>query len=290
MKDCKIIRDLFPSYIDGLTSETTNQYIAEHLNNCEECKKVLEDMKKDLKLDKTENNEKEVKYIKKFNNKMRILKIILMLILLVILFSFTRKAVIIANLNIKAKDYINSTNYYLKTLNYAGDTLDIIENYKKDDKIMGRFESLSHDIKKIALEYYNNGMINNYVEIQNYKENFNKKVAHLNKIGDPISTFTIRNIPAPFETDNLFQFITTVLFSNIKTEECNEKNCYRIVDMEYVFYIDKETGLIVRTIGGSAINEEKQKFKMISDYLYEFDIVTDDDFIEPDISEYEIQE
>ena len=51
MKECKIIRDLFPSYIDGLTNEETNQYIEEHLNNCEHCKKILEDMKKELKLD-----------------------------------------------------------------------------------------------------------------------------------------------------------------------------------------------------------------------------------------------
>ena len=46
LNDCKIIRDLFPSYIDGLTNETTNQYIEEHLKDCEDCKKALENMKK----------------------------------------------------------------------------------------------------------------------------------------------------------------------------------------------------------------------------------------------------
>ena len=42
VKDCKIVQDLLPSYIDGLTNEDTNQYIEEHLKECEECKKKLE--------------------------------------------------------------------------------------------------------------------------------------------------------------------------------------------------------------------------------------------------------
>lgn len=290
MKECKIIRDLFPSYIDGLTNEETNQYIEEHLNNCENCKKTLEDMRRELKLHITQKDSREVKYIKKYNNKLKLLKIILMLILLIFMASFARKAIIIAMLNNKASDYMNSTNYYVKTSNYFGDKLDIIENYKKDNKYIGRFESLSHDEKMILLEYYNNGMINSYLDIQNYKEVSHIKKAELNRPGESTSTFSIHNIINPIKTDNLFQFITTSLFSNITTEECNEKNCYRIVSSGYVIYIDKETGLTIRVIGNCIINTDGQTFKIISDYQYEFNTVTEDDFIEPDISEYEIQQ
>ena len=42
---CDIIRDLFPSYLDGLTSETTNKEVDGHLEECEDCKAVLERMK-----------------------------------------------------------------------------------------------------------------------------------------------------------------------------------------------------------------------------------------------------
>ena len=45
MKECKIICDLLPSYIDGLTTEDTNQYIEQHLDNCKDCKEVLEEMR-----------------------------------------------------------------------------------------------------------------------------------------------------------------------------------------------------------------------------------------------------
>ena len=33
-KDCKIVQDLLPNYIEKLTNEETNKYIEEHLNEC----------------------------------------------------------------------------------------------------------------------------------------------------------------------------------------------------------------------------------------------------------------
>ncbi len=43
---CEIIRDLFPSYIDELTSEESNEAVEEHLEKCKECRDYLEAMKK----------------------------------------------------------------------------------------------------------------------------------------------------------------------------------------------------------------------------------------------------
>ena len=48
-RDCKIVQDLLPNYIEKLTDEETNKYIEEHIKECEECKNVLENMKKDIK-------------------------------------------------------------------------------------------------------------------------------------------------------------------------------------------------------------------------------------------------
>ena len=45
---CEVIRDLFPSYIDGLTSEESNELIEEHLEECRECREYLDDMKEDI--------------------------------------------------------------------------------------------------------------------------------------------------------------------------------------------------------------------------------------------------
>lgn len=45
---CDVIKDLLPSYMDGLTSETSNAIIEEHLKECEECRKYLEAMQKEM--------------------------------------------------------------------------------------------------------------------------------------------------------------------------------------------------------------------------------------------------
>ncbi|MFB7159117.1 zf-HC2 domain-containing protein [Lysinibacillus sp. NPDC056232] len=42
--NCNIIKDLFPSYIDGICSEDTSSVVEEHLHHCEECRLYLEMM------------------------------------------------------------------------------------------------------------------------------------------------------------------------------------------------------------------------------------------------------
>ncbi len=71
-RDCKIVQDLLPNYIENLTNEETNNFIEEHLKECDECKKILENMKKDLKDGQTERDNREVNYIKKYNNKLKL--------------------------------------------------------------------------------------------------------------------------------------------------------------------------------------------------------------------------
>ncbi|MFJ8099972.1 MULTISPECIES: zf-HC2 domain-containing protein [unclassified Lysinibacillus] len=42
--NCNIIKDLLPSYIDGICSEDTTKVVEEHLHHCEECRLYLEVM------------------------------------------------------------------------------------------------------------------------------------------------------------------------------------------------------------------------------------------------------
>ena len=46
-EDCEIIRDLLPLYADDICSTSTKELVEKHLNNCNECQKILEIMKKD---------------------------------------------------------------------------------------------------------------------------------------------------------------------------------------------------------------------------------------------------
>lgn len=44
MSECSLIQDIIPLYIDGICSSETKEYVARHLQSCEKCKKVYEDM------------------------------------------------------------------------------------------------------------------------------------------------------------------------------------------------------------------------------------------------------
>lgn len=65
--NCDIVRDLLPSYVDKLTSETTNEAVNEHLKECTECTEVLKRMKEP---EKTDSEPKvEVNYLKKIRRR-----------------------------------------------------------------------------------------------------------------------------------------------------------------------------------------------------------------------------
>ena len=43
--NCNIVKDLIPLYIDGCCSEESEKIVEEHIRDCSDCKKLLEDMK-----------------------------------------------------------------------------------------------------------------------------------------------------------------------------------------------------------------------------------------------------
>ncbi len=62
---CELVEDLMPSYIDGLTSEVTNNALREHLAHCDKCKAKLENMKEPYSQEKIEAEKKEIDFLKK---------------------------------------------------------------------------------------------------------------------------------------------------------------------------------------------------------------------------------
>ncbi|MDG5790074.1 zf-HC2 domain-containing protein [Evansella sp. AB-P1] len=57
---CHIVEDLLPNYLEGLTSDETNQFIEEHVNTCDKCNELYMEMKTNVSTDenipKTELN------------------------------------------------------------------------------------------------------------------------------------------------------------------------------------------------------------------------------------------
>ena len=109
-RDCKIVQDLLPNYIENLTEEITNEYIEEHIATCAECAQVLKDMNGELKLEQI-HQEHEIKYLKGIRKRVRrtILAVTIAVILIagcVIGYVYKKSQIQVNNYTFLRADYI----------------------------------------------------------------------------------------------------------------------------------------------------------------------------------------
>lgn len=79
---CAVVRDLLPSYVEGLTEAETTAAVKNHLESCESCRKHYEAMAIGTEIPKTEI--KEVDYLKMVRKK-NLIKVFVAVILAVVL-------------------------------------------------------------------------------------------------------------------------------------------------------------------------------------------------------------
>lgn len=262
---CKIVQDLLPNYIEKLTNDDTDKYIEKHLNECEECKNIFENMQKDLKLNSSKRDDREVKYIKKFNKKFKLLRNILLIIIVLFTIIVGRKTFILINLSNKASNMIKQTNYYTKTETYSNGQMNIIESYNKDGISYG------------TMNLYSEG--NNNRRITFYKSN-----TEIISLIDNGTTKTVGNMgeiiinPVYFTGENILQNLFMAITTDIEKIELDGKECYIIRDGDTEKFIDINTGLAIKMIDN--------RNNTTTDYIYKFGIVKDADIIKPDTTEY----
>ena len=215
-------------------------------------------------------------------SKKKILKtigIVLLVIIIIFLIYIIRNYIIISNLQNKIANYSNSTNYYTKSVATESDGAVVtMKYYKKDNKEVAFIErNLNGEISKISV--YNNGE-----RRDTFWDNKDSKIAQLDSDG-----FMSVNIYNGLETDTKWQTFLGSIFASIKTTNCNGKQCYKIKGFlsttllntkESEVYIEKDTGLYLKTIEEGITSERE----------YEFDKVDDSIFVEPDISQYTLKE
>ena len=276
-KDCRIVQDLLPNYIEGLTNGETNQYIEEHLKECEECKQVLENMKKDYNLTDTKREKREVNFLKKYRNKMKILKIILLIIVVSYVLVVLGRTTIMFSLANKAKENQEITNFYTKYSTYLGDTLRMTESYNMGEDYLTTITVYSPDEANIKLVFYKKG---------------NEKLCLADTpngkyLLDPDAIIGGETAIVTFVPDQFIANLQTALFVGIESTCCNGKECYVIKTKDYERYIDKQTGLAVREVDISTKDNLKQ-IDYVTDYQYQYNIVKDSDIIKPDVTEYKV--
>lgn len=278
-KDCKIVQDLLPNYIEKLTNEETNKFIDKHLKECNECQKIFENMKKDFKVKTTKRDDREVKYIKKYSKKMKLLKAILLLIIVIYVIVIGRRTIIMTSLSRKANENQIYDNYYARLYSYQGDTLTITESYNKGKDYLTTLTRMvnGNEIQKIT--YYKKGNEQLFITEADGKKN----------VLDSETMLGGTVLPVTYVSDGLLANLQYAFITGIDSTYCNGKECYIVKGNSYERYIEKETGLAIRSIEKSN-KEITRKTDMVVDYEYKFNIVKDSDIVKPDITESIINE
>ena len=206
-----------------------------------------------------------------------VLGIIIAVLVIIALIHTIRNYMIITDLQNKISQYVDSVNYYTKSIATVKDGTITMEYYRKDNNQVVFLErNLNGTINKVAM--YNNGE-----KTDTFTQTPDTKIAQLNS-----GTIMSIGIYNHLETENNWQTFLGSMFASVKSTNYNGKDCYIIKGFmsstSLTFegaetYIEKDTGLFIKDIEGETITEKE----------YEFDNVDDSIFIEPDISQYTLK-
>ena len=230
--------------------------------------------------------------------KNKVIKIIgiILLIVLIIFISYTgRNMYIISKLSNNAEETMQSTNYKKIVYNYDLDNYTKEETLVMEDKIKIIRTEISGDDVITITTYGKHGekiddSSNKYL-VNMYYDNKKDKKAILNKeIG-----YT-KNLENEIYTENWWQLFTKSITASIKKTTFREKECYCITNFDgpnsnpqESIYIDKDTGMPSCIIENEEATDEETMDSSIIEFKYEFDNVTEDDFKEPNVKDYDIE-
>lgn len=230
----------------------------------------------------------------KFNKK--IILFIFLIILALILIHFIRNTIIIFSLSKKIIKYENINNYHEVWSTYNNETITIFDVYYKDGKSKqiittydyNRFIKYDETPSKVIIYRDGNGKETTYL--------YSEKIAYSKNYTDKdaiISPKSMSHITMFAETP--WRFVSNCLKSFITSSKCNGIDAYKLsfITGNTEAYFSKETGLTLRNFSGFSYgpNDDEQNYvDCISDIMYEFNSLTDEDLLMPSTEGFAIQE
>lgn len=267
---------MLPNYFEKLTSEETNNFIENHLHHCDECSETYKIMKEDLKVT-TLYKEEEVKYMKKFNEKIKKLKLFKKILIIIVSILVILLGVILYRFLILTKIQINNekTNEITNLYFYSVTDQFISEYWKKDGIIKQTVKSQEGEGNLI---WWLNTNSNECYALIPESKTYIESRGGISKI----LPGSIANIQTSWE--RFLMAINPTISIDIK--DYNNENCYYLKfsmssTVEEIF--DIKTGLLLYEKGQRNIGKDNESF---SKYDYSLNTVTDDDVAKPDLSEY----
>ena len=298
--ECKIVQDLLLGYVDDVLNEESKKVVEKHLAGCDMCQKRLKEIKQDIE-DNEITQEKEIDYLKKIRIKNRIKSILVAvgILFLIVFIIFLRNFIIVSDLSNKAEKSLASENYYRESIQrISSDRAVLIKEYYKDGKYKTITESYTDDGVDVGTATY--ATVNSGERIEIDSEN---KIVRIDR-----SEFA-KQMNSEKNLKNLHSAKSSLLYNVLKSLCCSIHTSYKGLGREYYvlsvwdrdkgeIWIDKETGLTLKNdleSNGTMVNYYpgtniiKEEFRLVNEYRYEFDVVTDEDVKVPDYTGYEIK-
>lgn len=271
-KDCKIVQDLLPNYIEHLTSEETNKYIEEHLATCEECKKILKNMQKEMKTDGEKIDGREVDYIKKYNKKLiisKVIEIIVLIVLLIYVGIVINRLIILNDIGKKQEKLGKMNNFYIEINDLYGYDSSKVQVFYKDEKALMEAQRYGqNNVKGKTIIYQDKDE-----EIYMVDDAWNGKKAYISNNANLPNLVTFVPQKRSFLDD-----LEYALYHKIDKIQTNGRKCYILNDNKEQYIIDVETGLVIRNV--------REDYRFITSSA--INQVTDKDVEKPDLTGYEV--
>lgn len=210
---------------------------------------------------------------------LKIIGVVLIILIVILVIWMIRKYAIISGLQDKISKYANTTNYHIQsTLENKNGKITTTDYYKKDNN-QAMFITKNENGKTVKVSLYsNNNKTNMYIESEDRKSS---KISETELVSLGIYNY--------LESDSKWQAFIGSIFSKIKSVNYDGKECYSIRGFTSLtslpeenseIYVEKDTGLCVRTIEGDTATDKKYEFNNVNDSIFE----------EPNINDYRIEE
>ncbi|MBP3707281.1 MAG: zf-HC2 domain-containing protein [Clostridia bacterium] len=302
--ECEIVQDLLFGYADNTLNAESKKLVDKHLNECNSCRARLEEIKNDVEGDK-EEQQKEIDYLKKLQIKGRIKAILIaiFLVFVVIFSSFIVKFIKITSIMGKAPKTLETQNFYSESREMTGDgSVSVNKLYYKDGRYKKVWEIYSDKECKVkSIEYGEVGsdIIISFNEeekiVQVIKGSYSKLMNEEKSI--KWTRFSEK------ERKSIIDNLGKTFLMSIKKDTYEIGKEYYILEYKneskprHEYWIDKETGLILKEIESDANTEYFENTDIVkavhdrnTSYKYDFNNVTDDDVKVPSYDGYIVEE
>lgn len=298
-KECEIVQDLLVNYSDNILNKASNELVEKHLSECEDCKKMFEEIVAEENKDK-KSEKKQIDYLKKYRRKMRIKSVITALVILATLFAIIyiyKLGVFLKIRNQNAKMLENENNVYVEQVATDGDNgYTIYKRWIKDEKY------------KEEVTFYNAQS-----EVQNKRVTYGKigekeytDVSEEHKEATVVKDFIAKQKKSVYPIPNqviylgedyeLIPLLGAPFYVEISKDTKQIGSEYWIFKNENTEeWVDVETGKVLRRIGYTSSSRYYENSSIIKEWTtgvvsfkYDFGNVTDKDVEIPNLDDYKV--